>query len=68
MTDGLEYRNKGFRPATKTCQHLEHTLGIYGLWLVGSSRDYFDNYEDENFTGIKYWNSCGSGIIAIKKK
>ena len=42
-------------------------LGIEGLWLVGSSRDYFSHYEDAYYKGIVISNSCGSDVIAISK-
>ncbi len=45
----------------------ENNLGVMGLWLVGRGRDYFDIYEDDGYTGIEYLNSCGSGIVVIKK-
>lgn len=44
-----------------------NTLGIRQVWLVGQSRDYFNAYEDDQYTGIEYTNCCGSGVIAIKK-
>lgn len=43
------------------------TLGIKGAWFVGSSRDYLDAYENDEFTGIEVYNSCGSFVLAIKK-
>lgn len=45
----------------------ENTLGYHGIWLVGSSRDHFSHYEDDNFIGIEVYNCCGSFIIAITK-
>ena len=57
----------GFTKITKTENNVNHTLGIVGLWLVGSSRDYFRTYEDEKYTGIEVYNCCGSQIIAIAK-
>jgi hypothetical protein len=40
MTDGCESRDGGFQKIeVKTFE--PHTLGIKGLWLVGSSRDNF---------------------------
>lgn len=57
----------GFTKITKTESNVKHTLGIVGLWLVGSSRDYFRTYEDEKYTGIEVYNCCGSQIIAIAK-
>ena len=48
------------------CQ--ENTLGIAGVWLVGSSRDYFRPFEDVLFKGIEVTNSCGRFIVAIMKE
>jgi hypothetical protein len=45
----------------------ENTLGINGVWLVGSSRDGFRFYEDDFFKGFYCFNCCGSFILAIKK-
>src|SRR3990167_5438531 len=39
---------------------LPNTLGIKGVWLVGSSRDYFKHYEEKMFSGISVSNCCGS--------
>lgn len=46
----------------------ENTLGYQGIWLVGSSRDHFSPYEDENFTGFEVYNCCGSFVVAVKKE
>jgi len=46
----------------------EHTLGYRGIWLVNSSRDWFQPYEDANFHGIQVDNCCGSFIVAILKR
>ena len=59
--------NVRFVSATKTDQNIEHTLGVIGLWLVGHSDDYYQDYEDDEYTGLHYYNCCGSGTIAIKK-
>lgn len=45
----------------------QNTLGYRGIWLVNQSRDSFQHYEDEKFTGIKVYNCCGSFIVAIQK-
>ena len=44
-----------------------YSTGIKGIYTVGSSRDYFRNYEDANYIGIEVYNCCGSAILAIKK-
>jgi hypothetical protein len=65
MTDGCEYRNNGFELAKPTTDHIDHTLGISGAWLVGSSRNYFTPYNDGELTGITVSNSCGHFVLAI---
>ena len=68
MTDCIEFnKNSAFSKAKETTENLSYTLGIAGTWFVGSSRDYFSQYEDDQFTGIKVYNCCGSFILAIKK-
>ena len=69
MQDCCEVRHYGFLP-DKECDLIhakDNTLGINGLWLVNGSRDYFKAFENEQFSGIEYSNSCGHGIVAIKK-
>jgi hypothetical protein len=46
---------------------IEKAYGHNGVWLVGSNRDYFTLYADENYIGIEVYNCCGTGILAIKK-
>lgn len=53
-----------FAPATPA-SHPENTLGIQGVWLVGSSRDYFEPFEAEGFRGFKVFNCCGSFVVAV---
>ncbi len=67
MIDGLEFNNDGFFKALDSDGNNNHTLGIQGAWFVGSSRDYFDAFENDTLTGIKVVNACGSFILAIKK-
>jgi len=45
----------------------KYTLGYRGIWLVNHSRDSFQAYDDEQFTGIHVYNCCGSFTVAIKK-
>lgn len=63
--------DKPFRKVKKDERDNEYTnkrtLCIAGAWFVGSSRDYFSEYEDNNFTGIEVYNSCGSFILAVGK-
>ena len=44
-----------------------NTFGIKAIWLVGRSRDWFYEYEDAIFKGIRISNCCGSSIVAIIK-
>ena len=66
MTDGCESRNGGFQPQ-RTADFADHTLGIAGIWLVGSSRDYFKAYDKDDYEGIEVSNCCGYFIVAVKK-
>ncbi|NCB47506.1 hypothetical protein EOM81_10880 [bacterium] len=67
LIDGCESVSDGFVAGCDDSGFCSNTLGVCGLWLVGSSRDYFSKYEDSEFIGIEYSNSCGRGIVAIKK-
>lgn len=67
-TDGIESVNSGFTLAEiKPNVNYNYNLGIDGAWFVGSSRDYFQAWENETMAGIKVYNSCGSFILATKK-
>jgi hypothetical protein len=65
--DGLSFYNQGFVKAEKDKQDRSYTLGINGAYFVGSSRDYFSAFENEQFQGITVLNSCGKFILATKK-
>ena len=68
MTDGIEpASDKSFKPVTITDEHYEHTLGISGVWLVGSSRDFFSPYDENGIVGIDVSNCCGHFIIGVRK-
>ena len=67
MTDCCESCNGGFNKIEKDREVSGNTLGVKGIWLVGNSRDYFDEYNDNEFTGIEVYNSCGNFIVALKK-
>ena len=73
MTDGVEQLHNGFVKATpdKTqslnSDYYNSTQGIKGAWFVGSSRDYFTPYSENDLTGIEVSNSCGTFILAIKR-
>ena len=67
MTDGVEEcRNKNWFPSSLITSNY-YRSGIDGIYTVGSSRDYFNLYEDSEYIGIKVYNCCGSSILAIKK-
>jgi hypothetical protein len=72
MTDMCEAQNGGFVKATADNRDycLENTLGIEGLWLVGSGHrgDRFRPYSEGAWTGIEYSNCCGRGIIAVRNR
>ena len=63
MTDGVE-RNRN--PKWIKVE-LSKAYGHDGVWLVGSSRDYFNLYEDDKYIGIEVYNCCGTGILATLK-
>jgi len=65
MTDGIQSMISDFREIEKTEKHLEHNLGILDLWLVGGGHDYFSEFTDGQFKGIRVSNCCGSQTIAI---
>ena len=70
MVDGVMPSREGFKPAVQTTRHEnshKYNLGIEGVWLVGSSRDWFTHYEDDQFIGIEVTNCCGDFILATKK-
>ena len=70
MTDCVEHsRDSKFEEVKDTELKFQndYNLGVNGIWLVGSSRDYFTAYEDEFFVGISVSNCCGSFVIAIRK-
>lgn len=70
MVDCVMPVDGDFTPVTTSTRHPnsdKYTLGINGVWLVGSSRDYFTNFENDEFIGIEVSNCCGDFILAIKK-
>lgn len=70
MTDGVErVRGAKFAPIeSRGSPNNRDTLGIAGLWLVGSSRDRFSHYEDSSYTGIRCYNSCGAWAVAVREE
>ena len=69
MIDGVD---KSHDPSWKETKLTNETgycqTGIQGIYTVGSSRDYFSLYEDEDFEGIEISNCCGVTILAVKKE
>lgn len=68
MTDCVERIEKPEWVKTEIVESTNYyKTGIKGVYTVGSSRDYFCLYEDNDFIGIKVYNCCGSSILATKK-
>lgn len=67
MQDCVVSNDKAFFRAEEA-GHIENTLGIKGVWLVGSSRDYFTHYDQAGFVGIEVYNCCGTSIVAVRKE
>jgi hypothetical protein len=57
--------NPEFRPVQKSAIASEHTLGVQGLWLVGSSRDYLRRYEANGLVIVSVSNACGRTELAV---
>lgn len=56
MIDGLEYKHEGFKK-----------IDMFDDDLICGSRNYFTEYEDNNYKGIRVSNCCGSYIVCVKK-
>lgn len=68
MIDGLSYnKSANYQKVTLDSNLYKNTLGIAGAWFVGSSRDYFNCYEDNNMICISVSNSCGSFVLSTTK-
>jgi len=68
MIDGLNWnKDHSFKKVEATTDHASHTLGVKGVWLVGNSRDYFQAYNDGEFSGIAVSNCCGYFTIVTPK-
>jgi len=63
----IGFKDSEFNIMAESIRYPKNTLGIEGAWFIGNSRDYFEKYEDDEFTGYTVSNCCGSFIIAIKK-
>ena len=76
MTDSVEGNPNGkFNPIQQYANGVfaskeinSNTLGIRGVWLVGSSRDYISTYSQDGLIGYEVYNSCGKFILAIDLK
>jgi hypothetical protein len=68
MTDGIECRNGGFEPARRVQDNWvsDRNLGFSGISLTGSTKNWVEPYQDEQFTGFRVDNCCGSFIVAIR--
>lgn len=66
MVDCVMDNDSGFSKSGFTT-NTYYKSGIDGIYTVGSSRDYFTKFEDDNFIGIEVYNCCGKSILAIKK-
>ena len=62
MTDCVQSVDDTFKKTS-----LEQAFGHTGVYLVGSSRDYIDPYDDGKYIGYRIYNCCGSGVIATTK-
>ena len=67
MTDCIEKVEDEFKPTQITSETDYYRTGIQGIYTVGSSRDYFDIYENSVYFGIRVLNSCGTTILTVKK-
>lgn len=65
MVDGSVEGSKVFRPAQPSELSETHTCGVRGVWLVGRSRDWFQPFNKDGFTGIEVSNCCGNYVVAI---
>ena len=58
-------KNSAFVKATTTDTFNDATLGISGIWLVGSSRDHFSAYsDDDGYQGFEVYNCVGCFVVA----
>jgi len=60
--------NAGFSLLKRTAREHENNMGFDGIWLVGSSRDYFSEYNENGMRGISVYNCCGSFTLAIREE
>jgi len=61
-------QNRNFKKTTIEPNNTGYyRTGIQGIYTVGSGRDYFTLYKDDQFLGIEVLNCCGVTILATKK-
>lgn len=66
MVDGCtSERDLGFNKAQKADIFSKHNLGFKGVWIVGGSRNFYYQIEENGFKGIRVSNCCGCFIVAI---
>lgn len=67
--DSTEYRRTDFKQVVKhgDPDSYPNTLGIDGIWISDTVKNYYSNYEDKNFVGFRCDNACGSFVIVTKK-
>jgi hypothetical protein len=66
----MDNKNAEFRQVAPESIDFEksNTFGIPGAWFVGSSRDYFNEYSDDNYIGYTVYNCCGQCVIVTQVK
>lgn len=67
MTDCVQSVKSDFSKVELKDMSDKNTYGVQGAWFVGSGRNYFESFENENFTGVEVYNCCGSFVLAINK-
>ena len=67
MTDGCESCYDQSINKAERVEPTKYNLGIKGAWFVGSSRDYFNAYEENGYTGYEVYNSCGTFYLLTPK-
>ena len=67
MTDGCEPCYAQSINKAERVEPTKYNLGIKGAWFVGSSRDYFNAYEENGYTGYEVYNSCGTFYLLTPK-
>jgi hypothetical protein len=67
MVDGIAVnRGAAFEPAESTDLSVSNTLGIRGVWLVGSSRDHVSPFCEQGLIGFEVYNCCGNFAVAVR--